>query len=36
MTLTVRGETAGHIESRLALYRELVPRIERLKADLAG
>jgi multidrug resistance protein MdtO len=35
-TLTARGETAGHIASRLALYRELVPRIERLEADLTG
>ena len=29
-------EVAGHIEGRLALYRELVPRIERLGADFAG
>jgi len=29
------GEVAGHIEGRLALYRELVPRIERLEADFA-
>jgi len=28
-------EVAGHIEGRLALYRELVPRIERLGADFA-
>jgi len=28
-------ELAGHIEGRLALYSELVPRIERLRADLA-
>jgi multidrug resistance protein MdtO len=28
-------EVAGHVESRLALYRELVPRIERLGADFA-
>jgi multidrug resistance protein MdtO len=29
-------EAAGHLGSRVALYRELVPRIERLEADLAG
>jgi multidrug resistance protein MdtO len=29
-------EVAGHIEGRLALYRELVPRIERLVADLSA
>jgi hypothetical protein len=28
-------EVAGHVEGRLALYRELVPRIERLGADFA-
>jgi len=28
-------EVAGHIEGRLALYRELVPRVERLGADFA-
>ena len=28
-------EVAGDIEGRLALYRELVPRIERLGADFA-
>jgi multidrug resistance protein MdtO len=34
-TLKARAGT-GHIESRLALYRELVPRIERLEVDLVG
>ena len=29
-------ELADHFEGRLALYRELVPRIERLAADFAG
>ena len=29
-------EVAGHIEGRLALYGELVSRIERLGADFAG
>src|SRR5262249_3527460 len=31
-----RQEVADHIEGRMALYRELVPRIERLGADLAA
>jgi multidrug resistance protein MdtO len=30
------SERRDHIPSRLALYRELVPHIERLEADLAG
>jgi hypothetical protein len=30
------AEEGGHIGSRLALYRELVPHIERLEVDLAG
>jgi len=28
-------EVAAHLEGRLALYQELVPRLERLGADLA-
>ncbi len=31
----VNREIAGHLDARVTLYRELVPRIERLGADLA-
>ena len=35
VTSIASRKVAGHIEGRLALYRELVPRIEQLGADFA-